>query len=54
VVGGSKASLAVCSAIASSKRECFDSALLCKIGVSLSLSRALVGCGALCVCVLGI
>jgi hypothetical protein len=42
------------SAIASPKRERSDSALLCRIRVSLSLSRALGECGALCVCVAGI
>jgi hypothetical protein len=53
-VGGSEASPAVRSAIASPKRECSDSALLCRIRVAISLSRAFGGCGALCVCVAGI
>jgi hypothetical protein len=53
VVGGSEASPAVHNAIAPPKRECSYFALLCKIRVSLSLSRALEGCGALCVSVVG-
>jgi hypothetical protein len=53
-VGGSEVSPAIHNAIASPKRECLDSALLCGIRVSLSLLRALGGCGALCVCVVGI
>jgi hypothetical protein len=54
VVGGSEASPVVRSAIGSPKWECSDSALLCRVRVSLSLSRALGMCGALCVCVAGI
>jgi hypothetical protein len=46
---GSEVSLGVDNAIASQKRECFDSVFLCRIRVSLSLSRALCGCVALCV-----
>jgi hypothetical protein len=53
-VGRSEASPAVRSAIAFPKWECPDSALLCGIRVSLSLSRVLGGCGALCVSVAGI
>jgi hypothetical protein len=40
---GSEVSLGVDNAIASQKRECFDSVFLCRIRVSLSLSRALCG-----------